>query len=629
MNQDILLSKIVPNPTDTTWAQAYTTLNVYITLSIEDKTGKANVTTHGKELLEKLQREFFALDDKSLENIKNAVGNVTKTISEEYNYSMIVGAIVGDILYIVIGSTGQVVIRRNDSSGIIATGTEGELHGFSGKLQHDDVVVFETGDFAKKLPLSDLSEYLASSDVAQIAENITPMIHEGSKGTESAIIIQFKDLNDISKKSDEKDFATEDEEEAPTEKGGEEKVEKEDYSAEKLWSKEPHENRGIEDLSEEENAEEEAPREKKPLIPFKFKIPKLKFDKRTIIVGVVILLIAVLVGGVAYTGHLKSQEKNLAEFNKVFQPAMEKFNEGEKLESLNKSLALEDLNASLSLTKDALSKFSKGSSEYQKLTDLQSKIDSKIASLGGGSSAKNIKEFLKPGGNLKSITSITAKGGTLLVLDKTGKQVATVGTDGKVKKTYDIKQGDSFISSDDKFIYTMGQTVTSIDRGNGEVKQIFKGAKGTSFDIFGSNVYALSGSDILKYKAPSYEGASYFTDKPSFKNTPVDISISGPIWVLEANGGVERFTKGKNDNIELSGLTGAISEGAKIYADSDNDNVYIMDVKNQRVVVLNDEGVYQNQYEGSFIKDGNSFAIDEKNKVGYVVSGNSIYSFDL
>jgi len=629
MNQDILLSKIVPNPTDTTWAQAYTTLNVYITLSIEDKIGKTNVKTHGKELLEKLQREFFALDDKSLENIKNAVGNVTKNISEEYNYSMIVGAIVGDVLYIVIGSSGQVAIKRNDSSGVIATGVEGELHGFSGKLQHDDVVVFETGDFAKKLPLSDLSEYLASSDVAQIAENITPMIHEGSKGTESAIIIQFKDLNDISKKSDEKDFATEDEEEAPTEKGGEEKVEKEDYSAEKLWSKEPHENRGIEDLSEEENAEEEAPREKKPLIPFKFKIPKLKFDKRTIIVGVVILLIAVLVGGVAYTGHLKSQEKNLAEFNKVFQPAMEKFDEGEKLESLNKSLALEDFNASLSLTKDALSKFSKGSSEYQKLTDLQSKIDSKISALGGGSSAKNIKEFLKPSGDLKSITSITAKGGTLLVLDKTGKQVATVGTDGKVKKTYDIKQGDSFISSDDKFIYTMGQTVTSIDRGNGEVKQIFKGAKGTSFDIFGSNVYALSGSDILKYKAPSYEGASYFTDKPSFKNTPVDISISGPIWVLEANGGVERFTKGKNDNIELSGLTGAISEGAKIYADSDNDNVYIMDVKNQRVVVLNDEGVYQNQYEGSFIKDGNSFAIDEKNKVGYVVSGNSIYSFDL
>ncbi len=625
MNQDILLSKIVPNSTETTWAQAYTTLNVYITLSIEDKTGKSNVTTHGKELLEKLQREFFALDDKSLENIKKAVGNVTKTITEEHSYSMIVGAIVGDILYIVIGSSGQVVIKRNDSSGVIATGVIGELHGFSGKLQHDDVIVFETGDFAEKLPLTELSEYLNSTDVAQIAENITPLVHEGAKGTECAIIIQFKDLGGI-KKSEEKDFPIEDPEEID-EKDTEEKTVKDEYSAENLWTKEPHENRGIEEISEEEHAEEETQRVKKPLIPFK--IPAISFGKKTLTAGVVILLIAILVGSIGYTGYLKNQEKNIAEFNKIFQPAKEKFDEGEKLESLNKTLALEDFNASRDLLKEALGKFPKGSSEYQKLEDLQSKTESKIASLGGGSSAKNIKEFLKPGDDLKSITAITSKGGTLLVLDKTGKQVATIDTNGKVKKTYDIKVGDSYISSDDKFIYTMGDTVTSIDRGNGEVKQIFKDVKGNSFDIFGSNIYTLSGSDILKYKAPAYEEASYFTDKPSFKSTPIDISISGPIWVLEANGGIERFTKGKNDDIELSGLTGAIADGAKIYADPDNTNVYIMDVKNQRVVVLNDEGVYQNQYEGSFIKDGISFAIDEKNKTGYVVSGNSIYSFEL
>ncbi len=627
MNQDILLSKIVPNSTDSTWAQAYTTLNVYITLSIESNHAKASVTTHGKELLEKLQREFFALDDKSLENIKKAVGNVTKTIEPDCNYSMIVGAIVGDVLYIVIGSTGQVVIKRNDSSGVIATGVEGELHGFSGKLKHDDVIVFETGDFAKKLPLTDLSEYLDSSDVAQIAENITPIIHESAKGTECAIIIQYKNLSDI-QVSEEKDFPLGNNKEEDEIEDDQKEVVEEQYSPQEIWGKEPHDHNGIEELSEEEHFEEEEQKEKKSLIP-SFKMPKFAFGKKTIILGIVVLLITVLVGSIAYSGYLRTQQQNIAEFNKVFQPAKEKYDEGEKLESLNKSLALEDYNASATITKAAISKFSKSSTEYQKLSELQSKIDAKIASLGGGSSAKNIKEFLKPGGDLKSITAITAKGGTLLVLDKTGKQVATIGTDGKVKKTYDIKEGDSYISSDDKFIYTMGDAVTSIDRGNGDVKQLFKDTKGTSFDIFGSNIYALSGSDILKYKAPAYEEASYFTDKPSFKSTPTDISISGPIWVLEANGGIERFTKGKNDDIELSGLTGAIASGAKIYADPDNTNVYVMDVKNQRVVVLNDKGEYQTQYEGSFIKDGISFAIDEKNKVGYVLSGNLIYSFDL
>lgn len=54
-----------------------------------------------------------------------------------------------------------------------------------------------------------------------------------------------------------------------------------------------------------------------------------------------------------------------------------------------------------------------------------------------------------------------------------------------------------------------------------------------------------------------------------------------------------------------------------------------MDVKNQRVVVFSEKGEYQTQYEGSFIKNGTSFAIDEKNKKGYVLSGGTIYSFDL
>jgi len=623
MNQDILLSKIVPNPTDTTWAQAYTTLNVYITLSIESDTAKTTVTTHGKELLEKLQREFFALDDKSLENIKKAVGNVTKAIGEGYSYSMLVGAIVKDVLYIVIGSTGQVIITRNNKSGIIASGVEGELHGFSGKLEHDDIIIFETGDFAKKISLTDLSEYLASSDVLQIAENITPLIHEGSKGTESSIILQYKDLNNI-EKSDQDNF-TNSEEDVDEKK---EEPESKGYSSENLWAKERHENHNIEDLADDNNAEEKEEPAIKPHTPLK--LPSINFGgRRTIILGVVILLIILLVGSIAFQGYRKNQAKSVLEFNKIFQPAKDKYDEGVKLETLNKSLALEDYAASSSLIKDALSKFSKGTPEYKKLTDLKSQIEEKISAIGGGGSAKNVKEFLKPTRDLKSITAITAKGGTLLVLDKTGKQVATISTDGKVKKTYDVKEGDSYISSDDKFIYTMGNTVTSIDRGNGDIKQLFKDAKGTSFDIFGSNIYALSGSDILKYKAPAYEEASYFTDKPSFKNTPVDISIAGPIWVLETGGSVERFTKGKNDDISISGLTGAIADGAKIYADPDNINVYIMDVKNQRVVVLNDKGEYQTQYEGSFIKDGISFAMDEKNKTGYVLSASTIYSFDL
>ena len=69
MAQNILLSKIVANPTDTTWSQAYSTLNLYIVLSIRSESTESGIVTSGKELLEKIQREYFSLDEKSIVNI--------------------------------------------------------------------------------------------------------------------------------------------------------------------------------------------------------------------------------------------------------------------------------------------------------------------------------------------------------------------------------------------------------------------------------------------------------------------------------------------------------------------------------------------------------------------------------
>lgn len=625
MNQDILLSKIVPNPTDNTWAQAYTTLNVYMTLSIEKLDGKSPVTPYGKEILEKLQREFFALDEKTLENIKKAVSNVAKTIEEGYTYSIIVGAIVKDILYIVIASEGQVVIKRGEKVGVVATGTEGQLHGFSGKLKHDDIIILQTGDFCKKIPLSTLSDQLSSNDVLQIAETITPLIHGESKGTEGAIILQYKNMH-----PEEKDFFEDENDEMDENENVEVEEEKQN-----LWDKPSYENKNpeeeLEDTHDSEVYEdtpysEEKNRRKLPSIS----LPKINFANRKIIISAVIaLLIVLLIGGIALQTMKSNQAKKEAAFSKVFEPLDQKVKDAEEMQKLNKTLALSEYNDLLSLINNTLSKYDKGSEEYQKLSDLKSQVESKISEIGGGGSAKNVREFVKAGDKIKSISKITAKGGGLLLLDSTGKQVATVKDDGTIGKTYDINTSANFISADDKYIYVMGTGVKSIDRGNGNIKDVMKKIDGTAFDIFGSNLYTLNGDDINKYKAPSYDASSYFTDKPSFKSTPQDMSIAGPVYVIESDGSAESFTKGVKDDFAVTGLAGPIGEGAKIYADSDLNNVYVMDVKNQRVVVFDEKGGFITQYEGDFIKDANSFAIDEQNKVGYVLKSNIVYSFDL
>ncbi len=626
MNQDILLSKIVPNATDTSWAQAYTTLNVYMALSIEKPESKSPVTPFGKELLEKLQREFFALDEKTLDNIKKAVSNATKSIEGEYKYSIIIGAIVGEILYIVIASEGRVVIKRGDKVGVVATGIEGELHGFSGKLRHDDIILLETGDFAKKMPLDGLTEQLASNDVLQIAETITPLIHGDSKGTEGAIILQFKSM-DVKEDKVIEDPTMED----SLEMASDEKDEQEDISPEKenLWTKAPAEtdtgNAELHDSYEDASYDEE----KKSRLP-SFSLPKINFfNKKILIGGAILVLIAVLVGGIAFQTIKSNEAKKEAEFSKIFDPIKSRFDEAAELESLNKTLALEEFSKLNADVDAALQKYSEDSNEYKDLSGLKSQIQEKISGLGGGGSAKNIKEFVKTGSEIKSITAITAKGGTLLLLDKTGKQVITIDDDGTIGKTYDINSSDNFISADDKYIYTMGEGVKSIDRGNGNINDVMDDIEGSAFDIFGSNLYTLTNNDILKYRSPAYEGVTYFTKEPSFKSTPVDMSIAGPIYILSEKGDIQSFTKGAEDDFELTGLASPFGPGAKIYAEPELDNIYVLDVKNQRVVVISGEGDYVTQYEGSFIEDANSFAIDEENEIGYVLSGNIVYSFNL
>src|SRR3972149_2979324 len=145
MDQNILLSKLVANPTDTTWAQAYSTLNLYIVLSIKSENASGGIVTSGKELLEKIQREYFSLDDKSLANIKKTTDNSLADVAKE-SISIVLTTIHEGMFYIVIKGTGEVILKRGGKIGSIARGEEEVVAAFSGKIQADDIIILETED---------------------------------------------------------------------------------------------------------------------------------------------------------------------------------------------------------------------------------------------------------------------------------------------------------------------------------------------------------------------------------------------------------------------------------------------------------------------------------------------------
>jgi len=646
MNQDILLSKIVPNATELTWSQAYTTLNVYITVSIESAQTTGTVASEGKEILEKLQREFFALDEKSLENIKKAVENVAKTIQPEYEYSILVGAIVKNVLYIVIASDGIVILKRGEKVGVVAQGKKGELIGFSGRLEHDDIVSFETGGFNDKIPLSTMQEYLSANDVSQISENLTPLVHGESKGTEAAIILQYKDLDRSADTSDAEEFMPqalqpkdekeEKEEDLTTEtepENPEEELEREDEVNANLWTKPPKTN---EEMGPIEQLANEPPEKHGfspsfPSVSFLKGVPRLlkPNNKRGIIILVAGLLIFLLIGSIAFETNRRASAERQAEFAKIYDPARTTFDEGAALENLNKSLALEKIVEAEKMVEESLSKFPEGSKEYEELAALLQQIQAKIEEIGGGGQVKNLATLTETSNELPSIDAVTVKGGALTVVSEKGKRIATLTSDGDIEETFDTEITGDRISADETYVYILGSGVERIDKGNGNADTILEESEGRAIDIFGSNFYILQGDDIEKYRAPSSTSTSYFAEKPTFEATPISFSIDGSVWVLEENGAISKFTRGERDNFEIKGLLAPFGSDSSIYTDSDYQHLYVLDSQNQRVVVLSKNGEFQNQYEWNGFENATSFAIDETNKKGYVTANNTLHSFDL
>ena len=68
MDHNLSFSKIVATPTLNAWSQAYNAGKLFAVLSLEktkDPSGIESLNMLGRDLLERLEQEFFAIEDKN------------------------------------------------------------------------------------------------------------------------------------------------------------------------------------------------------------------------------------------------------------------------------------------------------------------------------------------------------------------------------------------------------------------------------------------------------------------------------------------------------------------------------------------------------------------------------------
>ncbi|MFH1186620.1 MAG: hypothetical protein V1697_00410 [Candidatus Levyibacteriota bacterium] len=594
-------ANIVATPTLNSWAQAYNAGKLFAVLSLEKKHHEKVHGEHehhepvknfepedehlslsgiGKEILTTLEQEYFSLETKSLESIKGVVQIATKKIPDDIHYSFVAATVVDNILYLYAIGGGKIDIKRdNDFGTLLESMQEEHIKSASGYLKDKDLIIIQTKQFTEVINSEKLNSLLDHQAPSDISEAIAPMLHEGEEGAAASVVIQY------SKEEDTEDQSVEAEE-----------IDKKEVT--------------LEASEEKQETEDHSPFEEKPkknylgfVTPFFDRVKgsgKIKFSRsKGGLIAIAIVLITVFIIGIFLNIQRQNNVKVEALFNEVYPQAQKKYDEGQSLSDLNQNLARESFQEAKEILSDAKDKFPKDSKQEGQIEELTKKVEDALSSVSGINSI-SAKEVENDASSLLSFE-----------LDNSG---IAFTTDGKSnfyltdKSVY--KEDKEIIENDDDWNNPIG------------------------LGVYFGNIYVLDKTEggILKFVAAGsgYSKTNYFASgvSPELSNAKA-MAIDGSIWILLSDGNVLKYTRGKADNFNISGLDKPFSNATKLFTNIDFDNIYILDNGNSRIVVLGKDGNYKEQYQTGILKDAKDFEVNESDKKILVLSSDKIFQIDL
>jgi len=361
-DKNISFSKLVATPTLNSWAQAYNAGKLFAVLSLE-KTQETSEETQslnmlGKELLEKLEKEFFTIEDKNLESIKQAISNTFDNPLEGINISFASCAFVDSVLYLFALGKGKIFVKRGEKLGLVLTPAghqTKDVISSSGFLKEKDLIVLATDAFSEIISKDDLDASLTNGSPVDIAESLAPKVHKADNGKISSIIISYASLE--SSGNTEISTATET-------LGKQEQI---------IAHKAPVFSLG------------------KYLSFVKSKLPRrnirLSFSRKTVLGLVIIFIVIALASSVSIAVQKQNNSRIQALFEEIYPKAQAEFEEGKSLADLNKSMARDSFLAGQKIIKENKEKFPAKSEQSQKIQELSKQIEeelTKVSSVENG-----------------------------------------------------------------------------------------------------------------------------------------------------------------------------------------------------------------------------------------------------
>ena len=397
MDNNISFSKIVTTPTLNSWSQAYNAGKFFAVLSLEKTQEPADLESLniiGKDLLERLEQEFFVIEDKNLESIKKAVSATFAQEVEGIAISFAAGAFVNNILYLFGLGNSRVFIKRGESLGLALASenaTAKNVVSSSGFLKERDLIVLATEAFSKVITDDELNLNINSNSPEEISESLAPKIHKAENGKISAIIIKYG------------------------------KPQVEEIVDEGIEVSE--------EIKQEEQVQEKISPFNKYLSLLKSKLIKPGFKiqptKKLFLVAAIII-VGVLISSVFLAVREQNNAKVRALFAQIYPQASKKYDEGQSLLDLNKNLARDALLSAQKILQDNKDKFPEKSKELAQTQDLLKKVEDGLAQVSpidkSGLDRSKLSVTVQNGSGIEGVAGKAAN-----ILKDLGYNVASTG----------------------------------------------------------------------------------------------------------------------------------------------------------------------------------------------------------
>jgi len=457
--------------------------------------------------------------------------------------------------------------------------------------------MLQTSTLAQTIPFETVKSALALDLPNDIVEALSPQIHAEDKGDQAAIVIDYHGTSAHVAEIERQEL-----DEKP-----------DDQTIGALYQNEatPYQDQPTEAKDEEEPVDTaQAHYPEKPTHNLFSRLPTIHLGhfrmthRRRLFLNIAIILVLLLGASIFLTLKKEQDAKQQAIYQQIYPPSQQYYETGQGLESLNPTLSQDNYQKAAKLLQNGETKLKKGTTEYQQVDALLSKVQE---AMQGGSS-----------GTTASATPVSPADNSLLAIAQANSNAAAFG-DG----------------STDIYMITTSEVI-SVSKSDGSKKTVIKNKGDWSSPKavvpYEGNIYILDPKNgVLKY-TPTGDGfgkSDYFQGNGPDLSQATSMAIDGSIWILLNNGTILQYTSGKSNGLKVTGLDTPMKQPTKIVTDIAMEHVYVLDPSTNRINSFDKHGAFQHAYTNPILAKAADFTVSEKDKTILVLSGGKVWKIAL